>query len=106
VNRAAARLVAVIQDADRVRAHATVRPPRDRLALVVRAQILPLEVAQFIQAREVRGVVTRTAFEGDDLHARLGELRRDDSTGGARADDDDIRFLGGHDSGRWRFAGL
>jgi hypothetical protein len=71
----------------------------------MRTQILPLEIAQFVEGGEIRSRVTRAALEADDLHARFGELRGEYSTRRADADDDDIRFLGRHGL-RLRVAGL
>ena len=77
VDGAAARLVAVILHRDRVRARIRVRPPGDGLALDVRAQVLPLEVAQFVMRVEVCGRQTRAALQPNDFHARFAELGRE-----------------------------
>src|SRR5262245_27870947 len=99
MNRSAARLVSVIENRQRVRSHAAVRPPGDGLPPRMRTQILALEVAQFVQPGEVRGVVTRAAFETDDLHPRLRQFGSEYSACRADADDDDVCFLSGHESG-------
>ena len=93
---AAAGLVAVALGRDRGRAHIGIPPPGDGLALRVRAQILPLEVAQFIVRVEVLGGETRAALEPDDFHARFAELGREDSAGRAHAHDDDVGFFRCH----------
>ena len=79
-----------------MRARIGVRPPGDRLALRVRAQILPLEVAQLVVRLEVLGLEPRAALEPDDLHAGLAKLGREDAAGRADADDDDIGFFRCH----------
>jgi hypothetical protein len=43
----------------------------------VRAQLLPLEVAQFIVRREVRGGETRAALQANHFHARFAKLGRE-----------------------------
>ena len=105
VDGAAARLVAVIQNRHRVRAHARVRPPGDRLALPVRAKFLPLEIAQFVVRVEVRSGQARAALQANDFHARFAKLGREYPADRAHTDDDDICFFGCHGScpPRWTF---
>ena len=98
VDRAAACLIAVIQHRERIRARLRVRPPGDGLALRVRAQILPLEIAQFVLRLEIRGGEARAALQADHFHARFAKLRREYPARRAHADDDDIRFFGCHGS--------
>ena len=96
VHRAAARLIAVIQDGHRVRAHAGIWPPGNWLALPVRAKLLPLEIAQLVVRVEVRSGKARAALEANDFHSRFAEFGRENSADRAHADNDDIRFFGGH----------
>ena len=92
----AAGLIAVIQNVHGVRARACVGTPRHRLALPVRAKILPLEVTQFIVRVEIRGAESRAALQANDLHSRLAQLSREDSSDRAHTNDHDICFLGCH----------
>jgi hypothetical protein len=78
------------------RARVGVRPPSDGLAFRVRAQVLPLEIAQFVLRGEIRGGVPRAALETDDLHAGLAELGREYSAGPSDPDNDDIGFFNCH----------
>src|SRR5689334_11209317 len=94
--RTAARLVPVIQHAERRRACICIRPPSHGLALRIRTRVLTLEEAQLVHCPEVGLDVTRSAFECDDAHARARELGRDDGAGGAYADNDDIGLFGRH----------
>src|SRR6266403_5919162 len=96
VDGAAARLVAVVQDWERVRAHTGVRPPGDGHALRVRAQFLPLEVAQFIVRAEIRGLQTRAALQANDFHACLAEFGCEDPACRAHSDDDYISLFDCH----------
>ena len=98
VHGTAARLVAVIENRERIRARLRVRPPGDRLALRVRAQVLSLEVAQFIERAEVRSGQARPALQPNNLHACFAQLGRENPPCGAHTDDDDIGFFGGHRS--------
>src|SRR6266550_5420380 len=96
VDGAAARLVAIVQDWERVRAHIGVRPPGDRHAPRVRAQFLPLEVAQFIVRAEVRGLKTWAALQANDFHARLAEFGREDPACRDHSYNNDVSFFGCH----------
>src|SRR5215471_20860558 len=93
VHRAAARLIAVALGRDRRRPCARIGAPGDRLTLGIRAQVLALEVAQLVLRREVLGAQARAALEPDHLHAGLAELGRENATGSADADDDDISLF-------------
>src|SRR5262249_18895049 len=106
VNRAATGLVAVALSWDRCRARPRIGPPRHRLALRIRTQVLTLEVAQLILGSEVLGAQPRAALERDHFHAGLAKLGRQNATGGASADDDDIGLFCCHGSGppRWSLA--
>ena len=96
MHRAAARLIAVVQHAQRRRARIPIRPPGDRLALRVRARVLALEEAQLVHRLEVRLHMTRPTLECDHTHAGLRELGRENGAGSPYADDDDIGSLGRH----------
>jgi hypothetical protein len=96
MDRAAARLIAVVLHRERVGARIGVRPPGNGLALDIRAQVLPLEVAQFVVCGEIRGRKTRTTLQADDFHASLAELGCEDSPGRTDADDDDISLFDCH----------
>src|SRR5215470_18332737 len=98
VDGAATRLVPVSLCRDRGGAPIRVRPPCDGLALWIRAQILSLEVAQFVLWAKVFGRKTRAALQADDFHTRLAELGRENSACCADTDYNDIRFFGGHGS--------
>src|SRR5262249_26297612 len=98
VDRAAAGLIAVAQRRQRPCAGIGVRPPGDRLALDVRAQILALKVPQLVLRAEIRGLEAWAALEPNDLHAGFAELGREDAAGRAHADDDDIGLAGCHGS--------
>jgi len=71
MNRAATRLIAVIQDRQWRGAHIRIGPPGNRLALDVGAQVLPLEKAQLIVRREIFGRKSRPPLEANDFHACL-----------------------------------
>ncbi len=96
VDGAAAGLVAVVQNREWVRAHTIVLPPGDRHAFRVRAQFLPLEVAQFIVRAEVRGLKARAALQANDFHACLAEFGREDPACRAHSDDDNISLFDCH----------
>src|SRR6516164_2726751 len=98
VDGAPARLIAVVLHRDRSRRRVRIGPPGDGLTLGVRAQILALEIAQFIVWVEVLSGQARPALQADDLHARLAELGCEDTACRARADDDNIGFFGCHGS--------
>src|SRR5262244_1588909 len=98
VDGAAARLVAVVLHRDRICRRVRIGPPGDGLTLDVRAQILALEIAQFVVRVEVLSSQARPALEADDLHARLAELGCEDAARRAHADDDDVGFFGCHGS--------
>src|SRR5262244_1042572 len=98
VDGTAARLIAVVLHGDRSRRCVGIGPPGDGLTLDVRAQILALEIAQFIVRVEVLGGQARPALQADDLHARLAELGCEDTACRAHADDDNIGFFGCHGS--------
>ena len=95
---AAACLIAVILNRKRFRFRVRIRPPSDRLALYVRAQFLPLEVAQFIERAEVHGGQTRAALQTYDFHARFAQLGRQNSARRPHSDDDDISLFDCHGS--------
>jgi hypothetical protein len=99
VDGTAADLIAVVERREGDRTRVRVRAPSDGLALRIGAQILALEVAQFILPGEVRGSVPRATLETDDFHARLSELGSKNSTGATDTHDDNIRFFCSHRSG-------
>src|SRR5262249_19157372 len=94
----AAALVAVVLVRDRLCGHVRIGPPGDGLTLDVRAQILALEIAQFVVRVEVLSGQARPALQADDLHARFAELGCEDAACRAHADDDDVGFFGCHGS--------
>ena len=96
VDRASARLIAVIQNRHRVRARAGIWPPSDGLALNVRAKFLPLKITQFIVRVEVRGAKARATLQANDFHSRFAKFGREDSADRSNTNDDDIRFFGCH----------
>src|SRR5262244_3721242 len=98
VDGTAARLIAVVLHRDRSRRRVRIGPPGDGLTLDVRAQILALEIAQFVVRVEVLRGQARSALQADDLHARLAELGGEDAACRAHADDDDVGFFGCHGS--------
>src|ERR1035437_422548 len=95
---AATCLVAIIQNRERVRAYIRVRPPSDGMALHVGAQLLPLEVAQFIVRGEVRRGKPRTALQADDFHPGFARLGREYPSCRTNTDDDHSRLLNCHGS--------
>src|SRR5262245_27503109 len=90
VDRAAAGLIAIALGRNRCRTRACIGPPRHRLALGVRTQVLALEVAQLVLRGEVLGAPAWAALETDHLHAGLAKLGRENATSGADADNDNI----------------
>ena len=64
--------------------------------LGIRAQILPLEIAQFVLSGEIRGGVPGAALKADDFHAGLAELGGKNRTGRSDADNDDVGFSSCH----------
>src|SRR5580700_11339849 len=96
VDGATACLIAVIQDAHWMRAGAGVWPPGYGLTFPIRAQLLPLEVPQFIVRVEIRGAEARAALQTHDFHSRFAELGREYPPDRAHSDDDHICFFDCH----------
>src|SRR6202043_1271352 len=97
VDRAASRLIAVIQNRHRLGICFCVGPPSNGLPFGIGAQLLALEIAQFIERAEVLGCKARTSFETDHFHAGFAEFGGEYSTHCAYTHDDDICFFGGHE---------
>src|SRR5438477_8503905 len=96
VDRAAAGLIAVIQNRERLRLGFCIRAPSHRLALRTGTQFLALEVTQFVERAEILGSEARAAFEANHFHTRFAEFGGEDSTDCAYTQDDDVSFFSSH----------
>src|SRR2546421_5409410 len=96
MHSSAACLITVIQDWERSRMRIRIWPPGYGLTLCVWTQILPLEITQLVLRAEVGSGQARAAFQADDFHAGLPQLRGKDSAHCAHTDDDDIRLFSCH----------
>src|SRR3984893_6566815 len=96
VDRAASGLIAVIQYGHRLGIGFCVGPPSDGLPFGIGAQLLALEIAQFIERAEILGCKARTSFEPDDFHPGFAEFGGEYSAHCSYTHNDDICSLGGH----------
>src|ERR1700680_2170640 len=97
VDCAASGLIAVIQNRHRLGIGFCVWPPSNGLPFGIGAQLLALEIAQFIERAEILGCKAGTSFETDDFHAGFAKFGGEYSANCAYTHNDDICFFGGHE---------
>ncbi len=96
VNRPASGLIAVIQVGERLGVRFVVRPPGNRLLFYIRAKVLALKVAQFVQPAEILSGEPGAALQTDHFHPRFGKFGGNDPAHCSHAHNDDVGFEGCH----------